>query len=195
MLAQGRDSVKGWQLAAAVGLVALGVAAELIERGSVLATLAIVRRWLGVPVRAPVGLLLLLPLAGGALPAILRRRRSLPTVHDYTRDRIGGVLWEWNWKLGKPWPDPPDPICPECLSRMRVTSVPVHGADGDGSPASDVARCPCGFEKALGYGGTYLDDLFRVEVDRRVRIGYWQEAIARWGRCGLPVPPPGEIGR
>lgn len=181
-------------MGAVVGLVACGVAAEAIQRGSLLVALAAARDWLAVPVRAPIGLLLLLPLAGGVVPAILRRKRSLPTVHDYTRDRIGGVLWEWSWRLGKPWPDPPEPICPECLSRMRVLSLPADDADGSTSLAVDVARCACGFEKTLGRGGTYIDDLFRVEVDRRVRIGYWQEALARWGRGGLPVPPPGEIG-
>lgn len=182
--------MKGWLLGM-IGLVAAGAALEMfVERGVVLAGLAVLVDWLLHPVRAPIGIFLLLVIVGAALPTFLRWRRNRPRHDHYTRDQIGGVIWEWRWEAGRAYPDSPNPICPECLRAMRVLSE-SSPADGE-MPASDVARCQCGFTKIIGRGGNYIDELFRVEVDRRVRIGYWQDALERWGRCGLPIPPPSE---
>jgi hypothetical protein len=167
-------------------LLAAAVAAEAItERSILLPGLAWLSQWLGRTVRVPTGLLISLPLLGAGLYGLRRWRKELPRLEHYTRDKIGGVLWEWEWQLGNPTPRP-DPICPHCLKPMLVAPDPAPL--NEHSLPADRASCVCGYEQMIGRGGTYLSDLFRVEVDRRVRIGYWQEALERWGRRGQPIP-------
>ena len=174
-----------WLILAAAVLVA-GVATEaLTERSVLLPALAVVADWLARPIRTPVGLLIALPLLGAWLYAFRSWRKSLPRLEHYTRDKIGGVIWEWAWESGAPSPHL-DPICPRCYGPMRVDVDPAT-IDLDKPPA-DRASCACGFEQTIGIGGNYMSDLFRVEVDRRVRIGYWQEALEAWGRRGQPIP-------
>jgi hypothetical protein len=171
-----------------IGVALLGAAVigeALTERSILLPVLAWVGRWLGRLVYVPIGLLIFLPLLGAGFYGWRRWRKDRPKLEHYTRDQIGGVLWEWEWHLGKPTPRP-EPICPHCLRPMLVAPDPAS-LDEDTQPA-DRASCVCGFEHMIGRGGDYLSDLFKVEVDRRVRIGYWQEALERWGRRGRPIP-------
>ena len=174
-----------WFIIGAALLAAAVVAEALTERSILLPVLAWLAQWLWRSVRVPSGLLIFLPLLGAGLYGLRRWRKDLPRLEHYTRDQIGGVLWEWEWQLGNPTPRP-DPICPQCLRPMLVAPDPAplseHG------PPADRASCVCGYEQTIGRGGDYLSSLFRVEVDRRVRIGYWQEALERWGRRGQPIP-------
>lgn len=176
-----------WLVGGILVVVAAVAAEALTERSVLLPALAWVGRWLATSVRVPTGLLLLLPCLGAGLYGLRRWRRELPRLEHYTRDQIGGVLWEWDWQLGKPTPKP-DPICPHCLRPMSVAADPAPLVEG--APSVDRASCVCGYEQTIGRGGSYLDDLFGVEVDRRVRIGYWHEALERWGRRGRPIPEP-----
>lgn len=161
------------------------IAEALVDRSILLPALSRAAYWLSRPVRAPIGSLILLPLLGAGLYGLRRWRQELPRLEHYTRDQIGGVLWEWDWSSGEPTPSP-NPICPQCLRPMLVAADPAP-QDEDAPPAHR-ASCVCGYEQTIGRGGDYLSDLFRVEVDRRVRIGYWQEALERWGRRGQPIP-------
>ena len=174
-----------WFIIGAALLAAAVIAEALTERSILLPVLAWLAQWLWRSVRVPSGLLIFLPLLGAGLYGLRRWRKDLPRLEHYTRDQIGGVLWEWEWQLGNPTPRP-DPICPQCLRPMLVAPDPAplseHG------PSADRASCVCGYEQTIGRGGDYLSTLFRVEVDRRVRIGYWQEALERWGRRGQPIP-------
>lgn len=174
-----------WLIILAALLAAVIVAEALAERSILLPVLVWIARWLGRSVYVPIGLLIFLPLLGAGLYGWRRWRKNLPKLEHYTRDQIGGVLWEWEWQLGKPTPRP-DPICPHCLRPMLVAPDPAPLSEN--AQPVDRASCVCGFEQTIGRGGDYLSDLFKVEVDRRVRIGYWQEALERWGRRGRPIP-------
>jgi hypothetical protein len=176
-------------LIGAVAVLAATIAAEMLtERALLLPAAAATAQWLLRSARAPIGVLILLPLLGAALPRYLSWRRGRPRVEHYTRDKIGGVLWEWEWIAGTASPRP-DPICPQCMVAMRVSSQPAPDRGLEAS--DDRASCGCGYAQDIGRNGNYLEDLFQVEVERRVRIGYWQEALERWGRRGQPVPQRG----
>ena len=178
-------------LLGAVGLVGAGVVLEVyVQEGTLLAAFTTLRTWLALSVSLPLGLLILLPLLGAAVPSFVRWRRSGPRLDDYTRDKIGGVIWEWEWKSGNPYPEPLSPICPECMRSMVVRS---ERSEEGRAQAADVAECPCGYRQTIGQGGNYIDDLFKVEVDRRVRIGYWREALEHWSSRGRPLPPAEEV--
>ncbi len=174
-----------WFIILAALLVAVVVVEAIAERSILLPILVWMAQWSARTTSVPIGLLMFLPLLGAGLYGLRRWRKELPRLEHYTRDKIGGVLWEWEWELGDPTPIP-NPICPQCLRPMRVTADP--GPLGEQSPPADRASCVCGYEQTIGRGGDYLSDLFKVEVDRRVRIGYWQEALERWGRRGQPIP-------
>lgn len=171
---------------AAAVLAAAAVAEALTERSLAIPALVWFGRLLARPVRVPLGVLIALPLIGAAVYGLRRWRKGLPRLEHYTRDRIGGVLWEWDWRSGEPTPSS-QPICPRCLRPMLVA---VDPAPPEGEPPADRASCACGYEQMIGRGGTYLSDLFMVEVERRIRIGYWREALERWGRRGQPIPEP-----
>ncbi len=174
-----------WLIGAAVLLVGGVLAEVLTERSVLLPATAVAADWLAQPVRAPLGIVISLPLVGAWLYAFRRWRKEQPRLEHYTRDKIGGVIWEWAWDAETPSPRL-DPICPRCFATMAV--VAEWSRPDQEQSASDRATCHCGFEKTLGIGGNYMTDLFRVEVDRRVRIGYWQEALETWGRRGQPIP-------
>ena len=174
-----------WLVGAAL-LLGGGVLAEVLtETNVLLPTATVAAKWLAEPIKAPLGVMISLPMVGAWLYAFRRWRADQPRLEHYTRDKIGGVLWEWAWQEGTPSPRL-EPICPRCFGPMRVEAEVAHAEDG--RPPSDRASCDCGFERTIGIGGNYLTDLFRVEVERRVRIGYWQEALETWGRRGQPIP-------
>ncbi|MHC4235867.1 MAG: hypothetical protein ACYSUQ_12180, partial [Planctomycetota bacterium] len=142
-----------WLIVAAVVLVGGVLAEALTERSILLPATAVAADWLAQPVRAPLGIMISLPLLGAWLYAFRRWRKEQPRLEHYTRDKIGGVIWEWAWESEIPSPRM-DPICPRCFGTMAVMADLAQ--TGQAEPAPDRATCRCGFEKTIGIGGNYM---------------------------------------
>ncbi|MHC4791587.1 MAG: hypothetical protein ACYS8Y_09165 [Planctomycetota bacterium] len=124
---------------------------------------------LGKEVHLSVYWLLLLFIAGFVLAFILFKLAVLfnKKLEYYTKDVVSGLIWEWdtyNFATSLM------ALCPKCEAELKFRESHNHAT---------YACFRCNFNKRLEFNRQNIEEVVRIEIEKRERTGKWKKAEKR----------------
>lgn len=140
--------------------------------------------WLVAPTSIPVWVLcLLIVLSLGFILVVgfaLYRDLRGPSSSDYTKDSFEGLVWRWSYSssggIRDPWC-----FCPRCdgVLAYQVRDTSCFGEVGFVWVTDFICdHCGTKVSELRGDRDTIVDRIRRL-IDRKIRVGEWQEVVAQ----------------
>ncbi|HWQ90822.1 MAG TPA: hypothetical protein VN673_04065 [Clostridia bacterium] len=139
--------------------------------------------WVAKDIRLKVWLAVLISLALIAVPFLsawtwfrLRREFRALDWHNYTKDEILGVVWEWRYRGNQTMQNTLSAFCPRTDCSCRLDFQEHRGFHGE---VKTVLRCPhCGFSRP--YDEMDERELLRrveLEIERRIKTDAFKNVL------------------